>query len=240
MNWLKRLWTSHSWWFSRTRMAYHVAPSKSELWSTWIWTLMATTSLSPLLKLFTIAAGTCGSFKILPNACWGHLEVFVFVQHIQYIINAHPNCFDPFWEKIHLDIWMDCSRIHWLRLWIHDAFPRTFMGALSKYLHVVIYWTPKGIVKGFGRAIGHQNKTRRLKFRNSLTKKLVDHNGRTVCVDLCVHLLSLTSARPLLCTDLFKWSQLPLSGETRSIGSHFELETLEGKSTGNHGFSRQI
>ena len=111
MNWLKRLWTSHSWWFSRTRMAYHVAPSKSELWSTWIWTLMATTSLSPLLKLFTIAAGTCGSFKILPNACWGHLEVFVSVQHIQYIINAHPNCLDPFWEKKHLDIWMDCSQI---------------------------------------------------------------------------------------------------------------------------------
>lgn len=30
-------------------------------------------------------------------------------------------------------IWIFGSRIHWLRLWIHDAFPRTFTGALSKW-----------------------------------------------------------------------------------------------------------
>ena len=110
MNLLKRFWTSHSWWFSRTRMAYHVAPSKSELWSTWIWTLMAT-ALSPPFETLDYCCGHMWFLKHLAKCLLGTFgSVCIFSTHVYYEIHIRiavlgsPQFWYVFWEKKPLDI----------------------------------------------------------------------------------------------------------------------------------------
>ena len=60
-NWRKRFWINHSWWFSRTRIAYQVAPSNSELWSTWIWMFMVRNGR--FFKSLSLNSETCKSLN---------------------------------------------------------------------------------------------------------------------------------------------------------------------------------